>query len=86
MSSQGVLTQALPATLAAFPQPRALPTHPIHRLWRKILRSALVPMGSTCQSALCLHSALLDLLPATLAPPAAQEATWLPTSSSQSLV
>lgn len=44
-------------------------------------------MASTCQSAVCLRSALLDLLlPDTLASPAAQEATFLPISSSQSLV
>lgn len=66
---------------------RALPTHPIHNHTGKAGDSALVLMAGACQSALCLHSALLDLLlPATPASPAAQEATFLPVSSSQSLV
>lgn len=44
-------------------------------------------MARACQSAVCLHSAPLDLLlPATRASPAAQEATFLPISSSQTLV
>lgn len=62
---------------------RDLPTHPMHKPWRK---SWVLCSGVHVKSAACLHAALLDLLlPATLTPPAAQGATLLPISSSHSL-
>lgn len=63
-SSQGVLTEALPATLPAFPGPRGLSLHsPSINRRGKAGDSTLVPVASACQSAACIQHCLTSCLP-----------------------